>query len=86
MNDHEQYRRALLADPSLTDPELTGHRNGCAQCRAYTDRVLGFEQRLARALNVPLTAGPIFCPSRAEPRRVPVALVGSLWPRACSFR
>ncbi len=62
MNDHEQYRRALLADPSLTDPELTGHRNGCAQCRAYTDRVLGFEQRLARALNVPLTAGADILP------------------------
>jgi len=56
MIDHEQYRRELLADPSLTDPELTAHRSACAPCRAYTDRVLGFEQRLARALNVPLTA------------------------------
>lgn len=55
MIDHEHYRRALLTDPSLSDPELIAHRNACAQCRAFTDRVLGFEDKLARAIKVPLT-------------------------------
>jgi uncharacterized protein DUF3379 len=62
MIDHEQYRRALLADPSPRDPELTAHRNACASCRAYTDRVLGFERRLAQALEVPLTTGADILP------------------------
>jgi Protein of unknown function (DUF3379) len=62
MNDHEHYRRALLVDPSLSGPELIAHRNACAQCHAFTDRVLGFEEKLARALRVPLTAGADILP------------------------
>lgn len=62
MNDHENYQRALLADPSLSDPQLIAHRDSCAQCRAFTDRVLGFEDKLARALQVPLTAGADILP------------------------
>jgi hypothetical protein len=62
MIDHEHYRRALLADPSLSDPELTAHRNACAQCRAFTDRVVSFEQRLALALKVPITTGADILP------------------------
>jgi Protein of unknown function (DUF3379) len=57
MIGHEQYRRALLADPSLSDQELAAHRNACAQCRAFTDRVASFERRLALALKVPIAAG-----------------------------
>jgi hypothetical protein len=62
MIDHEQYRRALLADPTLSDPEFTAHRNACAQCRAFTDRVVSFEQRLALALKVPVTTGADILP------------------------
>jgi hypothetical protein len=62
MIDHEQYRRALLADPSLSDPEVIAHRDACAQCRAFTDRVVSFEQRLALALKVPITTGADILP------------------------
>lgn len=71
MNDHEHYRRALLVDPSLTDPEFIAHRNACAQCRAFTDRVLGFEEKLARALKVPLTTGAYILPFTR--RNIPAA-------------
>jgi hypothetical protein len=71
MNDHEQYRRALLVDPSLSDPELIAHRYACAQCRAFTDRVLGFEEKLARALKVPLTTRADVLPFSR--RSIPVA-------------
>src|SRR5258707_10529047 len=52
MMNHEQYRRAVLANPQSTDPELEAHRADCEDCRAFTDRVLTFEHRLLRALNV----------------------------------
>ena len=52
MMNHEQYRRAVLANPRSTDPELEAHRAGCEDCRAFTDRVLTFEHRLVRALKV----------------------------------
>jgi len=52
MMNHEQYRRAVLANPLGTDPELEAHRAGCEDCRAFTDGVLAFEHRLARALKV----------------------------------
>src|SRR5258708_24748875 len=52
MMNHEQYRRAVLANPQSTDPELEAHRAGCEDCRAFTDRVLTFEHRLVRALKV----------------------------------
>src|SRR5258708_39500844 len=50
MMNHEQYRRAVLANPLGTDAELEAHRAHCEHCRAFTDRVLTFEHRLARAL------------------------------------
>jgi hypothetical protein len=52
MMNHEQFRRALLANPLGTDPELEAHRAGCEDCRAFTDGVLTFEHRLVRALKV----------------------------------
>jgi len=52
MMNHEQYRRAVLANPLSTDPELEAHRTHCEDCRAFTDRVLTFEHRLVRALKV----------------------------------
>jgi hypothetical protein len=50
--NHKQYRRAVLASPLGTDPELEAHRASCEDCRAFTDRMLAFEHRLLRALNV----------------------------------
>jgi hypothetical protein len=52
MMSHERYRRALLANPLGTDPELEAHRASCEDCRAFTDRMLAFEHRLLRALKV----------------------------------
>ena len=52
MINHEQYRRVVLADPLGTDPEREAHRAQCEDCRAFTDRVITFEQRLVSALNV----------------------------------
>jgi Protein of unknown function (DUF3379) len=50
MMEHTQYRSAILADPHDTDAELRAHRETCAECREYTERLLRFESRLERAL------------------------------------
>ena len=52
MIDHEAYRRALLSDPRNDSPELHEHREACAECSAYRERLLKFESRLERALKV----------------------------------
>jgi hypothetical protein len=52
MIDHAQYRRAILADPHDADAELAHHRESCGECSAYTERLLGFEEKLERALRV----------------------------------
>jgi hypothetical protein len=59
MMDHEEYRAALMADPHSEDAQLRAHREECAPCRAYTERLLEFEVRLGRAMRVRL-------PARAE--------------------
>ena len=66
MMDCGRYRRLLLADPQDRSPELFAHRESCSVCRAYTERLLRFESRLATALRVdlPLPA------HRAAPRTV----------------
>jgi hypothetical protein len=77
MMDHAQYRRAILANPHDTDPELASHRDGCAECSAYTERLLRFEGKLERALKVGPSADSrmplrgVVTPLR--PRRRPVA-------------
>jgi hypothetical protein len=74
MMNHEQYRRAVLANPLGTDPELEAHRAGCEDCRAFTDGVLSFEHRLVRALKVstPISAKilPFGTRSSARPTKV----------------
>ena len=52
MIDHDAYRRALLADPKDDGAELRAHRAGCSECTAFRERLLGFESRLGRALNI----------------------------------
>ena len=52
-----RYRRTLLADPRDPEPELRAHRDTCAECAAFTARLLRFEGRLERALRVPLPQG-----------------------------
>jgi hypothetical protein len=52
MIDHPAYRRALLADPKSESLELREHREACAECSAYRERLLNFESRLERALQL----------------------------------
>jgi Protein of unknown function (DUF3379) len=52
MMEHAHYRAATLADPHDSDAELRAHREVCAECRAFTERLLKFESRLDRALRV----------------------------------
>jgi hypothetical protein len=52
MMEHTDYRAAILADPHSTDAELRAHREACAECREFTERLLRFESRLERALRV----------------------------------
>ncbi|HMD48359.1 MAG TPA: DUF3379 family protein, partial [Bryobacteraceae bacterium] len=52
MIDCAQYRRLILANPHDPNPELRTHLESCRDCPEYTERLLRFESRLARALNV----------------------------------
>jgi hypothetical protein len=52
MMEHTDYRASILADPHSTDAELRAHREACAECRDFTERLLRFESRLERALRV----------------------------------
>lgn len=56
MMDHNAYRRALLSDPRNEDTGMRQHRDSCAQCAAYTMRLLQFESRLERALQLEMHA------------------------------
>jgi hypothetical protein len=57
MMDHAQYRSAVLSDPNDPAPELRAHRENCAECAAYTEKLRGFDARLARALQIDVDAG-----------------------------
>jgi hypothetical protein len=91
MIDCTQYRRQVLADPRASNPDLEQHLASCPDCRAYTQRLLGFEERLGRALRIDPEGVPAR-PARAMAPRIParwlamaasmlVALIaaGSLW-------
>jgi Protein of unknown function (DUF3379) len=69
MMDCMHYRRSLLADPRDPDAALRAHRDTCAECAAFTERLLGFEARLQRALRVPVAAEPARPPLRASRAR-----------------
>jgi hypothetical protein len=50
------YRRSILADPRDADLKLRAHRDSCAECAEFSQRVARFESRLARALAIDLDA------------------------------
>ncbi len=95
MMEHTDYRSAMLADPHNTDADLRAHREACAECREFTERLLRFESRLERALRAgfPPTAAvlPFERKSRnaaRTPRRwmaiaasvlLGVAIAGGIW-------
>ena len=59
MMDHAHYRMLISADPHSSDPKLREHRDGCADCSLYTERLLRFESQLERAVKIDI-------PTRAE--------------------
>jgi len=71
MIDHDAYRRALLADPRDDSAELVEHREACAECSAYRERLLRFESRLQRALTLDMS-------NLQRARRPRLALAASL--------
>jgi Protein of unknown function (DUF3379) len=90
MMGHEQFKRALLADPHDPDPELLAHRESCHDCAAFAERLLRFESRLEHALRVKLPAVnadangsdrvvpfPVKSPHRAAYRRGWLAMAAS---------
>jgi hypothetical protein len=54
MMDCEQFRRAILAEPSNDDAELRLHLASCHECTRYAEQLHRFEDRLDRALRVDL--------------------------------
>jgi hypothetical protein len=95
MMDHAHYRTAIMADPHNADAELRAHREACAECRAFTERLLKFESRLERAMRVTITSRADVLPfarkrgnAPAAPRRwmalaasvlLGAAIVGGVW-------
>jgi hypothetical protein len=72
------YRRSMLADPKDADPELREHRATCRECSLYTERLLGFESRLDRALRVAAPAGRVVPLRRPVNRNRWLAMAASL--------
>ncbi|HEX4152873.1 MAG TPA: DUF3379 family protein [Steroidobacteraceae bacterium] len=66
MIDCRQYRRSILADPHGQDPEFGQHLEGCTECAAYTERLLRFEGKLARAMRVTPPAAAAAAESRGR--------------------
>lgn len=52
-----QYRREKLADPRRRTDASCAHENACPACRAFTQRLGVFEERLAAAVLVPVPDG-----------------------------
>jgi hypothetical protein len=95
MMEHAHYRAAIMADPHDEDAELRAHREACAECRTFTEKLLKFESRLERALRVdiPPRADVLpFARKRGSAARAPrrwmalaasvllgAAIVGGVW-------
>jgi Protein of unknown function (DUF3379) len=95
MMEHAHYRAAIMADPHNADAELRAHREACAECRTFTEKLLKFESRLERALRVDIPPGADVLPfgrkrggAATAPRRwmalaasvlLGAAIVGGVW-------
>jgi hypothetical protein len=73
MMDCEQFRRAMLAEPSNDDAELRLHLATCPECTRFAEQLRRFEARLDRALRVEvnprLMEQLVVTPLRATARR-----------------
>jgi len=91
MMDHAQYRSAVLTDPNDSSPELRAHRESCPACSAFSEKLQGFESRLARALRIEVSAEVVALTARrrrfigarflalAASVLVGVVVVGTIW-------
>lgn len=68
MMDHTRYRAAIMADPRDPDAELRAHREGCPECRAYTEQLLKFDARVERALRIDMPGGAEVLPFKRKPQ------------------
>jgi hypothetical protein len=73
MMDHARYRAAVLSDPHDPNPELRAHREQCADCAAYTEKLLRFEARLARALQIEVRSTAQVVALTGRPKRTAAA-------------
>jgi len=88
MMDCTQYRRAMLSDPSASDPQLRAHRLSCVECASFTRGLPEFEARLVRALRLS-TGAPVAAAVAGAARRgwlamaagvmLAVGVAGALW-------
>lgn len=51
-----EFRKQFGADPACQDQPLLAHRQACAACARFADRVQDFDRKLVLALRVPLLA------------------------------
>jgi len=72
---HDEARERLHADPGGRTPELAAHLAACPECAAVAARLAAFDERLKRALAVPVPPAPaaevIELRRPARPRRLP---------------
>jgi hypothetical protein len=47
-----EFRRMLLTDPAVSDPDFAEHRRSCPDCGDAVERSAHFERRLREAVNV----------------------------------
>ena len=47
-----EFRRILLTDPGIVDPEFASHRRDCHDCADTVERSAHFERRLREAVNI----------------------------------
>jgi len=47
-----EFRRMLMTDPAVSDPEFAAHRRSCPECADAVERSAHFERRLREAVNV----------------------------------
>jgi hypothetical protein len=73
MMEHAHYRTAIMADPHSADAQLRAHREACAECRAFTERLLRFESRLERAMQVDIAPTAAVLPFAHKRGNAPLA-------------
>jgi Protein of unknown function (DUF3379) len=66
MISHEQYRRALLADPRNDTVDLAEHSAACAECQAFAERLQRFDSRVERALKIDVARTAVVLPFKRD--------------------